>query len=82
MLLYLDNQQSIGPNIAAGASPPPGVGARYESNEKSRRARFWSCTHLESMRYTRPDVHQLARVLTGWSLGAVRDAGERTPGTF
>ena len=76
MILFLDNQRSIGPNAAAGRF------AGFGLNEKFWGARFFELHTLGvGSGYTQADVTELARALTGWS---VAEAGSESgvPGAF
>lgn len=67
MLLYLDNQVSRGPNSAAGRRAGRGL------NENLAREVLELHTLSPAGGYTQGDVQELARILTGWSVG---DTGE------
>lgn len=85
MLLYLDNQQSIGPGseVAKAANRR---GRDLGLNENLGREILELHTLGVDGGYTQQDVHALATLITGWSLGggigggALRAGGE--PGTF
>jgi uncharacterized protein (DUF1800 family) len=65
MLLYLDNNLSIGPNSPAGRS---GRQARTGLNENLAREVLELHTLSPAGGYTQGDVTELARILTGWSV--------------
>jgi uncharacterized protein (DUF1800 family) len=75
MILYLDNQNSIGPNAAPGKFAGRGL------NENLAREILELHTLGVGSGYSQADVTELARILTGWSVaGPDSEAGE--PGTF
>lgn len=86
MILYLDNQRSIGPNSrlgrrAARARPDNTLGL----NENLAREILELHTLGVDGGYDQTDVTAFARVLTGWSIGGAGERGrfaEGTPGTF
>ncbi|MGA8709384.1 MAG: DUF1800 domain-containing protein [Steroidobacteraceae bacterium] len=82
MLLYLDNQQSVGPDSEL-ARRAAGHGRSLGLNENLAREILELHTLGVDAGYTQADVTSFARVLTGWSLGGGegRLAGG-TPGTF
>jgi uncharacterized protein (DUF1800 family) len=63
MILFLDNQRSIGPNAAAGKFAGRGL------NENLGREILELHTLGVGGGYTQADVTELARALTGWSVG-------------
>jgi uncharacterized protein (DUF1800 family) len=71
MLLYLDNQNSVGP------ASPAGQRARRGLNENLAREILELHTVTPAARYTQADVTSFAKVLTGWSY-----AGNREPYGF
>ncbi|MEE9300415.1 MAG: DUF1800 domain-containing protein [Alphaproteobacteria bacterium] len=73
MLLYLDNVQSIGPNSPAGKRRHRGL------NENLAREILELHTLGVDGGYAQEDVTELARILTGWSIGRQRDD---VPGGF
>lgn len=82
MLLYLDNQQSIGPNsqVARQASRR---GNELGLNENLGREILELHTLGVDGKYTQDDVQALAAMITGWSIGG--DAGRMRggePGRF
>ncbi len=79
MLVYLDNQLSIGPNSRAGQRRGRGL------NENLAREILELHTLGVAGGYTQADVTSLARILTGWSVvGREGRNGERAgePGSF
>ncbi len=69
MLLYLDNQQSIGPNSRAGQRSGKGL------NENLGR----ECMELHTVGleagYSQTDVTNMAKLLTGWSVATTAEGG-------
>jgi len=75
MLIYLDNAQSVGPNSPAGRNRGRGL------NENLAREVLELHTLGVDGGYTQDDVTNLARILTGWTVGMVNQ--ERAePGKF
>jgi uncharacterized protein (DUF1800 family) len=75
MLLFLDNQQSLGPNSRAGINRKRGL------NENLAREILELHTLGVGGGYTQEDVTSLARIITGWTyVGPQGRIGE--PGTF
>ena len=75
MLLFLDNQQSLGPNSRAGINRKRGL------NENLAREILELHTLGVGGGYTQEDVTSLARIITGWTLvGPDGRLGE--PGSF
>jgi uncharacterized protein (DUF1800 family) len=71
MILYLDNQNSIGPNAAPGKFAGKGL------NENLAREILELHTLGVGSGYTQADVTEFARILTGWSVaGPESEAGE------
>ena len=68
MLLYLDNQQSVGPNSQL-ARRAAGRGRAIGLNENLAREILELHTLGVDGGYTQADVTSFAKVLTGWSLG-------------
>ena len=64
MLMYLDNQQSFGPNSTLGLRQKRGL------NENLARECLELHTVTPAAGYTQADVTEFARVLTGWSVAA------------
>jgi len=83
MLLYLDNQQSIGPNSQA-AKQATRRGRELGLNENLGREILELHTLGVDAGYTQQDVRALATMITGWSVGGgagqLRGGGE--PGAF
>ncbi|MDR3496739.1 MAG: DUF1800 family protein [Ancalomicrobiaceae bacterium] len=75
MLVYLDNQQSIGPNSKAGLRTKRGL------NENLAREIMELHTLGVDGGYTQADVTTMARVLTGWTMVG-KAAARGQPGTF
>ncbi len=75
MLVYLDNQVSIGPNSRAGLSRGRGL------NENLAREILELHTLGVGGGYTQEDVTNLARILTGWTVGGLADP-RAEPGKF
>jgi uncharacterized protein (DUF1800 family) len=63
MLLYLDNAQSVGPNSVTGLLKGKGL------NENLAREMLELHTLGVGGGYTQADVTELAKILTGWSIG-------------
>jgi uncharacterized protein (DUF1800 family) len=75
MILFLDNQNSIGPNAGPGKFAGRGL------NENLAREILELHTLGVGGGYTQADVTELARILTGWSVaGPESEAGQ--PGAF
>jgi uncharacterized protein (DUF1800 family) len=75
MLVYLDNQQSIGPGSKAGQRRGRGL------NENLAREIMELHTLGVAGGYTQGDVTSLARILTGWTVVG-REGNLGPPGTF
>jgi uncharacterized protein (DUF1800 family) len=75
MLIYLDNAQSIGPNSRAGLNRGRGL------NENLAREILELHTLGVDGGYSQEDVTNLARILTGWTVGTL-DAPMAEPGRF
>jgi uncharacterized protein (DUF1800 family) len=75
MLVYLDNAQSIGPNSRAGLNRGRGL------NENLAREILELHTLGADGGYTQDDVTNLARILTGWTVGTL-DSPAAEPGKF
>lgn len=75
MLIYLDNQQSTGPNSRAGRNKSKGL------NENLAREILELHTLGVGGGYTQTDVTNFAHVLTGWTVGGV-DNPRALPGRF
>ncbi len=75
MLLYLDNQASVGPNSRAGRfANARGKGRKVDINENLAREILELHTLGVDGGYTQADVTTFAKAITGWSIGG--DAGE------
>lgn len=74
MIIYLDNQQSIGPGSRAG-------GKGRGLNENLAREVMELHTLGVDGGYTQEDVTNFARILTGWTVGGIENAAT-TPGRF
>ena len=83
MLLYLDQAQSIGPNSFIGARAALRVDAKRKVGLNENLAREIMELHTLGVGsgYTQADVQELARALTGWSVGGFvrRPLGEEAP---
>ena len=75
MLLFLDNQQSLGPSSRAGINRKRGL------NENLAREILELHTLGVGGGYTQEDVTSLARIITGWTF-AGRQGQLGTPGSF
>lgn len=75
MLIYLDNQVSIGPNSQAGRNRGRGL------NENLAREILELHTVGVDGGYGQDDVTNFARILTGWTIGTI-DAPLTEPGKF
>ncbi len=75
MLIYLDNQVSVGPNSRAGTNRGLGL------NENLAREILELHTLGVGGGYTQGDVTNLARILTGWTVGNLANAVSE-PGKF
>jgi uncharacterized protein (DUF1800 family) len=85
MLLYLDNQTSIGPNSQlAQRAARRGGERRFGINENLAREILELHTLGVAGGYAQADVTSFAKVITGWSIGADRGplAGGGVPGQF
>jgi uncharacterized protein (DUF1800 family) len=76
MLLYLDNAQSIGPNSKAGLNRAKGL------NENLAREILELHTVGVAGGFTQTDVTNLARILTGWTVGQGANAAPGVIGRF
>jgi len=82
MLLYLDNQQSIGPDSPLARRAAMN-GRRVGLNENLAREILELHTLGVDGGYTQADVTSFARVLTGWSIGGGEGRlASGTPGAF
>ena len=75
MLIYLDNQLSIGPTSRAGQNRGRGI------NENLAREILELHTLGVDGGYNQADVTNFARILTGWTIGVVREPTTE-PGKF
>ena len=85
MILYLDNQQSSGPNsqLAKSADRRPDAERKIGINENLAREILELHTLGVNGGYTQADVTTFAQALTGWSVGGGRSRLQRgTPGEF
>ena len=86
MILYLDNQRSVGPNSPLGKRTNRRGGERsFGLNENLAREILELHTLGVDGGYTQSDVSRFAEVLTGWSIGGASDRGrfaDGTPGRF
>ena len=76
MLVYLDNFQSIGPS-SRGAKGGRGRGAQRGLNENYARELLELHTLGVDGGYTQQDVQELAKILTGWTVGGLGRGGRR-----
>jgi uncharacterized protein (DUF1800 family) len=86
MILYLDNQRSIGPNSTLGRRANRRRNDQeFGINENLAREILELHTLGVDGGYSQSDVTTFANVITGWSIGGMGDNGrfaEGTPGTF
>lgn len=86
MILYLDNQRSIGPNSTLGKrANRRRSDQEFGINENLAREILELHTLGVDGGYTQEDVTNFARVITGWSIGGANDKGrfaDGTPGEF
>ena len=86
MILYLDNQRSIGPGSTLGKrANRRNTGQQFGLNENLAREILELHTLGVDGGYTQQDVTAFAKVLTGWSIGGANDRGrfaEGEPGKF
>lgn len=86
MILYLDNQRSMGPNSALGKRANRRRSKQtFGLNENLAREILELHTLGVNGGYTQDDVRSFAHVITGWSIGGATDTGrfsDGTPGTF
>jgi uncharacterized protein (DUF1800 family) len=75
MLIYLDNQISVGPNSRAGLNRGLGL------NENLAREILELHTLGVGGGYTQADVTNLARIITGWTVGNIGNVASE-PGKF
>lgn len=86
MIIYLDNQRSIGPNSTLGSrANRRRRDQQFGLNENLAREILELHTLGVDGGYTQDDVTSLARVITGWSIGGANDRGrfsDGVPGKF
>lgn len=86
MIMYLDNQRSIGPNSTLGKrAGRRRSGRTLGLNENLAREILELHTLGVDGGYTQADVTTLAHVITGWSIGGATENGrfaDGEPGTF
>ncbi|NQV86209.1 MAG: DUF1800 domain-containing protein [Woeseiaceae bacterium] len=86
MILYLDNQRSVGPGSTLGVRAKRRKTAQQVGlNENLAREILELHTLGVDGDYTQQDVTAFAKVITGWSLGGANERGqfaEGVPGTF
>ncbi|MGI9271178.1 MAG: DUF1800 domain-containing protein [Woeseiaceae bacterium] len=86
MILYLDNQRSVGPTSILGKRANRNSNARNVGlNENLAREILELHTLGVDGGYTQDDVRSFAKVITGWSIGGASEAGrfaEGEPGKF
>src|SRR5258706_670582 len=76
MILYLDQAQSVGPDTMAARFLSRG-GKQAGLNENLAREIMELHTVGVDTGYTQADVTAFARAMTGWSIGGLRESGER-----
>jgi uncharacterized protein (DUF1800 family) len=84
MLLYLDNFRSVGPDSMLAGRAQERTGKTLGINENLAREIMELHTLGVNGGYTQADVTAFAKVITGWSIGAVGKgiAGGGAPGEF
>lgn len=84
MIVYLDNQRSVGPNSTLGKRANGRRGRNVGLNENLAREILELHTLGVDGGYTQEDVTTFAKVITGWSIGGGEDRriAEGTPGEF
>ncbi len=86
MIVYLDNQRSIGPNSTLGKrANRRRNGRQFGLNENLAREILELHTLGVDGGYTQKDVTTFAKVITGWSIGGANENGRFAagePGTF
>ncbi len=86
MIVYLDNQRSIGPGSTLGKrANRRNTGQQFGLNENLAREILELHTLGVDGGYTQPDVTSFAKVLTGWSIGGANEKGrfaDGEPGHF
>ena len=78
MLLYLDNFQSIGPE-SPGARRARGARGQRGLNENYARELLELHTMGVDGGYAQPDVQELAKALTGWTIGGLNEGPATSP---
>jgi uncharacterized protein (DUF1800 family) len=79
MILYLDNQTSMGPSSTAASFVRRNRGRELGLNENLAREVLELHTLGVDGGYTQADVTEFAKVLTGWSIGGALGEGGRGP---
>lgn len=82
MILYLDNQASIGPNSVAARRGKGRVERKLDINENLAREILELHTLGVNGGYTQTDVTTFALALTGWSVGNKRGKESQLAGQF
>jgi uncharacterized protein (DUF1800 family) len=82
MILYLDNQASMGPNSTAARRAGGRVERKLDSNENLAREILELHTLGVNGGYTQADVTTFALALTGWSVGNRRGKEPQAVGKF
>jgi uncharacterized protein (DUF1800 family) len=82
MILYLDNQASMGPASTAASFVRRSRGRELGLNENLAREILELHTLGVDAGYTQRDVTELAKVLTGWSIGGALGQGGRLAERF
>jgi uncharacterized protein (DUF1800 family) len=77
MLVYLDNFQSIGPSSQGARAGQRGGGQRRGLNENYARELLELHTLGVNGGYTQQDVQELAKILTGWTVGGIGGPADR-----
>jgi uncharacterized protein (DUF1800 family) len=75
MLTYLDNAQSVGPGSPGARAGQRNNGRRRGLNENYARELLELHTLGVNGGYTQQDVQELAKILTGWTVGGVGGPG-------
>ncbi len=82
MIVYLDNQASMGPGSQAAALVRRNRGRELGLNENLAREILELHTLGVDGGYTQADVSEFAKVLTGWSIGGTLGEGRAVPARF
>jgi uncharacterized protein (DUF1800 family) len=77
MLVYLDNFQSIGPSSQGARAGQQRAGQRRGLNENYARELLELHTLGVNGGYTQQDVQELAKILTGWTVGGLGGPADR-----